>query len=87
MGAWMETYYSKLIWKDLIVAPYMGAWMETKYVAAEIVRIYSSHPVWVRGWKQHGKEASTKSKCRTHIGCDNQNDKEEKCSNDQKIFP
>ena len=43
------------------VAPYVGAWIETKFCYFPYFEILS-HPMWVRGLKQHNGTLSIKIK-------------------------
>ena len=50
VGAWIETWCSKILSWLVKVAPYVGAWIETPSLAKKPYD-FTSHPMWVRGLK------------------------------------
>ena len=52
----------------LLVAPYVGAWIET-IISVCGKSALTSHPMWVRGLKQHGKGKPSDWASRTLCGC------------------
>ena len=57
VGAWIETIYVMNLESDWIgVAPRVGAWIETITPYINSSNCFGSHPAWVRGLKQEGKE-------------------------------
>ena len=52
MGAWIETCIATERAQRTKVAPRVGAWIET-YKWGMLLITLPSHPVWVRGLKQH----------------------------------
>ena len=52
VGAWIETTSDDWRFVTKYVAPYVGAWIETAMTSCNTSRSVS-HPMWVRGLKQH----------------------------------
>ena len=50
VGAWIETTYEAISFKERAVAPLVGAWIETTGDGSTAAAA-SSHPSWVRGLK------------------------------------
>ena len=51
VGAWIETLFVTLTYRNSDVAPRVGAWIETLLIKILLLWTIKSHPVWVRGLK------------------------------------